>query len=563
MNHEPKVIDPALKPFKPKFAGLDGLLIGPDEALYQRHRKNVADGARQLTVILPGPFAIDEKFFPASLVHIGISAKTAKDLESFEGAVIASLLTEDGSSDVSAGKMLLRWRENISDLDNGILSDPESENATLRSLLNGDQPKAGTLQPKGFWARWAAAVEDQGEDLDKYLGNLLKHHCRWFEPYDGSRCSFENMLSVAGMMQESWNANDVPSHCYGAQYWNHPAINATFKGTGGGVSFHDSDAETLAEASKTGGRVLSWAGRTRPEFELACRDAQVQLLRIEDGFLRSVGLGAGLAKGAALAMDDTGIYYDPSRPSRLETLLETYEVSPEEWERGATLIKAMIAARVSKYNFGKARRFKFPKDKQLVLVPGQVADDAAVRKSKSTTIDCANTPNVNRDLLRIARERWPAAHIVFKPHPDVETGLRKGKLETHEVLQHADEIARHADIIDLIEAVDRIETFSSLSGFEALIRGKDVTVHGLPFYAGWGLSEDLTQSERRTRERSIEEVVYLALCVYSRTIDPVTLLPCTPEFLIERLAGLRRNRWHVFKANFLRRASWLGRKIGL
>ncbi|MEP2437831.1 MAG: hypothetical protein ABJH93_13120, partial [Roseibium sp.] len=140
---------------------------------------------------------------------------------------------------------------------------------------------------------------------------------------------------------------------------------------------------------------------------------------------------------------------------------------------------------------------------------------------------------------------------------------RKGRLETHEALRYADEIARNADIIDLIEAVDRVETFSSLSGFEALIRGKDVTVHGLPFYAGWGLSEDLTQSERRTRERSIEEVVFLALCVYSRTIDPVTLLPCTPEFLIERLAGLRRNKWHVFKANFLRRASWVGRKIGL
>ncbi|MEP0409157.1 MAG: hypothetical protein ABJD74_18310, partial [Roseibium sp.] len=299
MNCEPKIIDPALKPFKAKLAGLDGLVIGPDETLYQRHRKSVADGARQLTLILPGPFSIEEKSFPTSLVHIGISVKTARDQRSLENAVMSSLLAEDGSSDVDASKMLLRWREDMSDLGNGILSDPESENATLRSLLNGDQPKAGTLQPKGFWATWAAAVEDQGEDLDKYLGNLLKHHCRWFEPYDGSRCSFENMLSVAGLMQESLNANDVPSHCYGAQYWNHPAINATFKGKGGGVSFHDSEEETLSEALTTGGRVLSWAGRTRPEFELACRDAQVQLLRIEDGFLRSVGLGAGLAKGAA------------------------------------------------------------------------------------------------------------------------------------------------------------------------------------------------------------------------------------------------------------------------
>ena len=36
-----------------------------------------------------------------------------------------------------------------------------------------------------------------------------------------------------------------------------------------------------------------------------------------------------------------------------------------------------------------------------------------------------------------------------------------------------------------------METMTSLAGFEALLRGKPVTTHGQPFYAGWGLTEDI------------------------------------------------------------------------
>jgi capsule polysaccharide export protein KpsC/LpsZ len=264
-----------------------------------------------------------------------------------------------------------------------------------------------------------------------------------------------------------------------------------------------------------------------------------------------------------LAADDLGIYYDPSRPSRLEALLQTYELSAEEYRRGEILIDLIRQARVSKYNFGRSQAFEFPSGRTRILVPGQVADDAAIRKSRSATIDCANTPNVNIDLLRLARARNPDAFLVFKPHPDVETGLRKGKVPRDQALEYADRIARDANIIDLIEAVDVVETFSSLSGFEALFRGKKVAVHGAPFYAGWGLCEDLTPIEGRTRQRSLPELVYLALVQYARTIDPVTLLPCTPEFLVSRLAAQRTDRKHLLITAAKRHASWLGRKLGL
>ena len=80
---------------------------------------------------------------------------------------------------------------------------------------------------------------------------------------------------------------------------------------------------------------------------------------------------------------------------------------------------------------------------------------------------------------------------------------------------------------------------TSLAGFEALLRGKPVTTYGQPFYAGWGLTEDLCPVPRRTRRRSLDELVAGALILYPRYLDPVTGLRCTPELLVERL-GHRR-----------------------
>src|SRR4051812_4800189 len=48
----------------------------------------------------------------------------------------------------------------------------------------------------------------------------------------------------------------------------------------------------------------------------------VRLVRVEDGFLRSVGLGADLVSPLSWVFDDQGIYFDPRQPSALESLLQ-------------------------------------------------------------------------------------------------------------------------------------------------------------------------------------------------------------------------------------------------
>ncbi|MFD2722220.1 capsular polysaccharide export protein, LipB/KpsS family [Ignatzschineria indica] len=43
---------------------------------------------------------------------------------------------------------------------------------------------------------------------------------------------------------------------------------------------------------------------------------QLPILRMEDVFIRSVGLGSNLVPPRSLVLDDLGIYFDASTPSR-------------------------------------------------------------------------------------------------------------------------------------------------------------------------------------------------------------------------------------------------------
>jgi capsular polysaccharide export protein len=81
-----------------------------------------------------------------------------------------------------------------------------------------------------------------------------------------------------------------------------------------------------------------------------------------------------------------------------------------------------------------------------------------------------------------------------------------------------------------------VSVWTSLAGFEALLRGRIVVTYGQPFYAGWGLTRDQAPLERRRRRLQLEELVAGALILYPLYVDPATGLPCGPEVLVARLA---------------------------
>lgn len=339
-------------------------------------------------------------------------------------------------------------------------------------------------------------------------------------------------------IREEWRRIDVANHdiavACGMAWWKRGRIaQFLWSDRTEPLKFED-DAE---KAAAIGGRIAVWPSRMPYGLETL---ASKRLVRIEDGFIRSVGLGADLHPPLSIVVDRSGIYYDPTRPSDLETILATTDFTPDLLARAERLIATIVARGISKYGSANPDAPFVKRAKRTVLVAGQVEDDMSVRLGGAGIAS-------NLELLRRARAADPDAHILFKPHPDVDAGHRAGRVPDRELLLHADEIVRGTAMPTLLAQVDAVHVLTSLTGFEALLRGLDVTVHGHPFFAGWGLTRDLAGPlPRRTRTLTLAELVAGTLILYPRYLDPVTELPCPPEILLRRFA----EGWRP-------RASWL------
>ena len=286
----------------------------------------------------------------------------------------------------------------------------------------------------------------------------------------------------------------------------------------------------IAHARRQGGAVAVWAATMPEGLPAQAAAAGVPLIRLEDGFLRSAGLGVNLVPAAGLVRDRAGIHFDARTPSELESLLAQGDVPPALLARAARLRAAILAADLTTYNRrGTAPPLALPPGRRVILVPGQVEDDAAVLRSGAAL-------RRNLDLLRAVRAANPDAVLLYKPHPDVVAGMRRGRIPPAEAARLADHVLPETPIAALYPLVQEVHTIGSLAGFEALLRGLRVVTYGRPFYAGWGLTEDRDPPPRRGRAVGLDALVAAALILYQRSTDPVTGLPCEPEVLAARLA---------------------------
>jgi capsular polysaccharide export protein len=265
--------------------------------------------------------------------------------------------------------------------------------------------------------------------------------------------------------------------------------------------------------------------------------AAVQRVRVEDGFIRSVGLGADLVRPVSWVLDSQGLYYDPRQPSDLEQLLQTAQFDDALLARAAALRARIVAAGISKYNLaapGDAHWSRPEGAGRVVLVPGQVESDASI---------LAGAPQVrtNLALLQAVRAGAPQAWVVYKPHPDVVARLRRaGEGELGPAVQAScDAQVWQAPMPQLLAEVDEVHTLTSLTGFEALLRGRRVVCYGQPFYAGWGLTEDRAPIARRTRRLTLDELVAGALILYPRYLGLASGQLTTPEAALDELIAWR------------------------
>jgi capsular polysaccharide export protein len=284
-------------------------------------------------------------------------------------------------------------------------------------------------------------------------------------------------------------------------------------------------------------RVLAWQYNAPPKLKEFCARHGIPFHYVEDGFLRSVALGALRVSPLSLAFDTQDMYFNAKGPTDLEHILRTYDFASDHalMRRARAAREQLLASRLSKYNSGHSLDIASVYGEKLrkrVLVIGQVERDASI------AYGCARKVT-NNDLVRLAASENPDAQIIYKPHPEVLKGTAEAKSNPALVRDIAMILKQDISLADALETIDHVYTITSLSGFEALLRGIRVTTVGCPFYSGWGLTDDRQPNPRRNRKLSIDEVFAAAYILYARYLDPVTKAPIEIEEALDVLARMR------------------------
>ena len=339
-------------------------------------------------------------------------------------------------------------------------------------------------------------------------------YVRYVDPLTGHPCRLERIIDRIVCHKRVAVQNTGKVFCFGFRFWKRGIIHRFLNSPRAQVHFvkNPDAAEKLGIDADS--RIVVWGLRNNPDVTNLAKHYGIRVERIEDGFIRSVGLGSDFARPSSLIIDRSGIYFDPQKLSDLEKLLNTMEVDEKCRETARQLRQTIVSMGMSKYNTGNMTPLDIDgaPGQPILLVPGQVEDDASI---KAGCVDI----RTNLDLLQEVRRSFPEAYIIYKPHPDVLAGNRRGAVPLKQAKPFCDKIVTDCNISVCLEHVDEVHTLTSLAGFEALMRGKIVFTYGRPFYAGWGLTNDRHPITRRRRRLHFDDLVYCTLILYPRYYD--------------------------------------------
>lgn len=374
-------------------------------------------------------------------------------------------------------------------------------------------PEGGQLRPD---------QQSPAELLAGALGSAGSYAC----PFTGRPLSIAEVVELCGFWRRLIDSNRDLAGGLGFAFWKQASVEPLLWGGSRRFRFLRSMPRDAGQ-----GALAVWRARVSPKVLAAIDKSGADVVEVEDGFLRSKGLGADCVPPLSITVDRLGAYFDPGQPSELENVLQQGALDDRLIVRARRLRELIVAEGLGKYEGGFTVLDRPGGDRRHLLVTGQVEDDRSVLTGGSGL-------NSNLALLERARQQAPDAFIIYKPHPDVVAGHRKGAIPERDALRFADRIAVDAPISSLIGIADEVHVNTSLAGFEALLRVKTVVTHGVPFYAGWGLTRDLGPvPPRRTARRSLDELVAATLLVYPRYLDPVSGLPCPAEIAVARLTA--------------------------
>ncbi len=393
-----------------------------------------------------------------------------------------------------------------------------------------------------FYAGWGLTVDKipvERRGARRSLAELVAAawllYPSYVHPIYGERCELEDVLELLALQRRRFAECEGTTLAVGFSRWKWTAVSRFFESPGGQIHFLK-EAELEKHLKEKGAeRVVVWGQNLTAELEQKVQRNGFSVERVEDGFLRSTRLGSDLTPPSSLVWDRSGIYYDPSRPSDLETILLEIQLSEGNLRRAARLRDMLVRGQLTKYNVQSdvPPRVRAA-GRRVILVVGQVDGDASVRLGGGEIDSSAK-------LVRAVREACPEAFLLYKPHPDVLSGNRPGSLSRRE-LKLVDHVEARASSLACLSVAQEVHTLTSLLGFEALLRGARVFTYGLPFYAGWGLTTDRMTSPRRTRTLSLDELVWGALIQYPLYVSQTTGYSVGPEEIVYELSTSRQRR---------------------
>ncbi|MGP9799097.1 capsular polysaccharide export protein, LipB/KpsS family [Halomonas sp. 86] len=272
--------------------------------------------------------------------------------------------------------------------------------------------------------------------------------------------------------------------------------------------------------------------KNKSEQRLAAKKLSRPLIFIEDGFLRSMAIGLSGEAGLSIILDDLTSYYDSTKPSRMEMLLEDgEELTSEELSRANAAINRIVSNKLSKYNHAPNIELSIGSNNKKVLLLDQRFGDQSV-------ISGGGNEDSFHLMLQDAISNNPDADILIKQHPDAITGGKSSYFNNDKIAY-----TKHMSNVYLInydinphrlfDIVNEVYVVTSGMGFEALLAGKKVHCYGLPFYSGWGVTEDVQKIERRTRKRSVEEIFFVSYILLSRYYSPILNRQCSLEEVLD------------------------------
>ncbi len=397
-----------------------------------------------------------------------------------------------------------------------------------------------------FFAGWgltddrrAAVSRGCALDLTTLFGMAYLRYCHYFDPDTREPCGLGAILDHIALQKEMFRRNRGLTVSVGFSPWKRRIVPDYLRSPAGTLLQVGAMEDVEKIPGHEGARVLVW-GR-RPEIPASY---QSRAARVEDGFIRSKGLGAAFNFPYSWVLDENGIYFDGERPSDLEKILKA-GFSLEELREAVLLIEVLREKRLTKYNLtGSPVRLDpgMVRGRKVILVPGQVEADASIEFGSPDL-------KTNLELLRRVREMEPDAFLLFKAHPDLVAGTRHGHVMPEGYAETCDLAVTEGNVLDWLDLCDEVHTMTSTVGFEALIRKVPVVTYGIPFYAGWGLTTDRLPCPRRGRRLTLEELACGALVRYPRYLNPetgefTTALKVARILTSDAAAGDRR-AWHL------------------